>query len=116
MAYLRIALRKNQFVDSLIEHFIKKNENAKYIDFSFIIINLVKKVFWTFMLQPLTYDTCMKDTTTDICMKDTTTDICMKDTTTDICMKDTTTDICMKDTTTDTCMKEVTDRSIRTAF
>ena len=56
MTYLRIALRKNLFIDSLAEHLKKSNENAKCINFQFHNLNLVKKGILDFMLlQPLTY-------------------------------------------------------------
>ena len=61
MAYIRVALRKSRFINSLVEY-LKKNEDKKIEKMlnvsilSFIIINLVKKAFWTFMLQqPVTY-------------------------------------------------------------
>ena len=61
MAYIRVALRKSRFINSLVEY-LKKNEDKKKEKvlnvsiLSFIIINLVKKAFWTFMLQqPVTY-------------------------------------------------------------
>ena len=35
MAYLRVALRKNWFINTLVEHLKKNNENARSIDFQF---------------------------------------------------------------------------------
>ena len=56
MTYLRIALRKNLFIDSLAEHLKKNHENAECINFQFHNLNLVKKGILDFMLlQPLTY-------------------------------------------------------------
>ena len=56
MAYLRIALRKNLFMYSLVEHFKKiiKIPNASIVS---LIILSQEKIFWTFMLlhHPLTY-------------------------------------------------------------
>ena len=43
MAYLRIALRKNQFIGSLAEHFKKIMKMLNASIFSFIILNLVKE-------------------------------------------------------------------------
>ena len=60
MIYLRIALRKNLFLDSFAELFKENHENIKYIIFSFIILNKVKKGILDF---PFT-------TATDICMKE----------------------------------------------
>ena len=42
MTYLRIALEKSRFIDSLVEHF-KKMKTLNVSIFSFIILNLVKK-------------------------------------------------------------------------
>ena len=56
MAYLRIALRKNLFIDSLVEHFKKITKMLNASIFSFIILNLVNKGILDFILiQPLTY-------------------------------------------------------------
>ena len=56
MTYLRIALRKNLFIDSLAEHLKKNHENPECINFQFHNLNLVKKGILDFMLlQPLTY-------------------------------------------------------------
>ena len=56
LAYLRIALRKNLFMYSLVEHFKKiiKFPNASIVS---LIILSQEKIFWTFMLlhHPLTY-------------------------------------------------------------
>ena len=43
MAYLRIALEKNRFIDSLVEHFRKFMKMLNVPIFSFIILNLVKE-------------------------------------------------------------------------
>ena len=43
MTYLRIALKKNQFIDSLVEHFKKMMKMLNFPIFSFLILNLVKK-------------------------------------------------------------------------
>ena len=43
MTYLWIAPGKNQFIDSLVEHFTKIMKMLNVPIFSFIIINLVKK-------------------------------------------------------------------------
>ena len=43
MTYLRIALRKNLFIDSLVEHFKKIMKMLNVSIFSFIILNLVKE-------------------------------------------------------------------------
>ena len=42
MTYLRIALEKSRFIDSLVEHF-KKMKTLNVSIFSFIVLNLVKK-------------------------------------------------------------------------
>ena len=55
MTYLRIALQKNLFIDSLIEHFKKIMKIPNISIFSFIIFNLVKKFGPLILLQPLTY-------------------------------------------------------------
>ena len=57
MAYIRIPLRKNRFMDSLVEHFKENHESAKCIDLQFS--NL--KGIWDFILVlPRTY-ICMKE-------------------------------------------------------
>ena len=43
MTYLRIALEKSRFIDSLVEHFKKIMKTLNVSIFSFIILNLVKK-------------------------------------------------------------------------
>ena len=43
MTYLLIALRKNRFIDSLVEHFKKIMKMLNVSIFTFIILNLVKK-------------------------------------------------------------------------
>ena len=43
MTYLRIALQKNRFIDSLVEHFKNIMKMLNVSIFSFIISNLVKK-------------------------------------------------------------------------
>ena len=43
MAYGRIALRKNLFINYLVEYFLKNHENPKGTIFSFIILNFVRK-------------------------------------------------------------------------
>ena len=43
MTYLRIALEKNRFIDSLVEHFTKIMKMLNVPIFSFIMLNLVKK-------------------------------------------------------------------------
>ena len=53
MTYLRIALEKNRFIDSLVEHFKKIMKMLDVSIFSFIILNLVKK--GVLDPQPLTY-------------------------------------------------------------
>ena len=60
MVYLRIALRKNLFLDSLAEHFKKITKMLNASIFSFIILNLVKKGILDFHVT----------TATDICMKE----------------------------------------------
>ena len=57
MAYLRIAIGENLFIDSLVEHFKKNHENAKCINFQFHNLKFIKKhICTTFMLlQPLSY-------------------------------------------------------------
>ena len=59
MAYLRIVLRKNLFMDSLVEHFKKIVKMLNAIIFSFTILNLVKKDILDFRVT----------TATDICMR-----------------------------------------------
>ena len=59
MVYLRIALRKNLFIDSLVEHFKKIIKMLNASIFSFIILNLVKKDILDFHVTTAT-DTCMK--------------------------------------------------------
>ena len=53
MTYLWIALEKNRFIDSLVEHFKKIMKMLDVSIFSFIILNLVKKGILD--PQPLTY-------------------------------------------------------------
>ena len=53
MTYLRIALEKDRFIDSLVEHFKKIMKMLDVSIFSFIILNLVKKGILD--PQPLTY-------------------------------------------------------------
>ena len=60
MIYLRIALRKNLFLDSFAELFKENHENIKGTTFSFIILNKVKKGILDFHFT----------TATDICMKE----------------------------------------------
>ena len=48
MAFLRIALRKNLFIDSLVEHFKKIMKMLNASIFSFMILNLVKKNIFDF--------------------------------------------------------------------
>ena len=63
MAYLRLSLRKNRFIDSLVEHFIKKimkTLNASIINF--IILKSVKKVVLEFHVTTAT-DICLKEVT-----------------------------------------------------
>ena len=43
MTFLRMALKKNQFIDSLVEHCKKMMKMLNFPIFSFIILNLVKK-------------------------------------------------------------------------
>ena len=43
MTYLRIALWKNQFIGSLVEHFKKIMKMLNVSIFSFIIFNLIKE-------------------------------------------------------------------------
>ena len=56
MSYLWIALEKNQFIDSLVEHFKKNHENANFPDFQFCNLKFSQeRYFGPFMLlQPLT--------------------------------------------------------------
>ena len=58
MAYLRIALRKNFFMDSLVEHFKKIIKMLNVSIFSFLILNLIKKDILNFHVT----------TATDICI------------------------------------------------
>ena len=59
MAFLRIALRKNLFIDSLVEHFKKIMKMLNASIFSFTILNLVKKNIFDFHVTIAT-DICMK--------------------------------------------------------
>ena len=59
IAYLRIALRKNLFIDSLVEHLKKIVKMLNASIFCFIILNLVKKGILDFCVI----------TATGICMK-----------------------------------------------
>ena len=70
MAYLRIALWKNLFIFSLVEHFLKKHENAKLqktLFFSFMILNLVTKGILDFHVTTAA-NICMKELT-DRCLR-----------------------------------------------
>ena len=60
MAYLRIALRKNLFIDSLAEHFKKDHENAKCINFQFHDLKFSQERYFGVYVT----------TATDICMKE----------------------------------------------
>ena len=64
MAYLRIVLWKNLFIDSLVEHFMKML-NASI--FSFIILNLAKKSILDFHVNTAT-DIGMKEVI-DSCLR-----------------------------------------------
>ena len=59
MACLRISLRKNLFIDLLVEHFKKIIKLLNASIFSFIILNLVKKDILEFHVTTAT-DLCMK--------------------------------------------------------
>ena len=59
MACLRIALRKNLFIDSLEEHFKKIIKMLNASIFSSMILNLVKKDIFDFHVTIAT-DICMK--------------------------------------------------------
>ena len=56
MSYLWIALEKNQFIDSLVEHLKKNHEKANFPDFQFRNLKFSQeRYFGPFMLlQPLT--------------------------------------------------------------
>ena len=58
MAYLRIALRKNLFMHSMVEHFKKIIKMLNASIFSFLILNLIKKDILNFHIT----------TATDICI------------------------------------------------
>ena len=60
MAYLRLALRKNWFINSSKEHFKKNHENAKYIDFQFHNPKLSQQVIKEFHVTKATA-ICMKE-------------------------------------------------------
>ena len=60
MTYLWIALGKNRFIGSLVEHFTKIMKMLNASIFSFIILNLIKKGILDFHVT----------TAADICMKD----------------------------------------------
>ena len=57
MTYLRIALQKNRFIDSLVENFNKKYESAKCLDFQFHNPKFSQERYFgsLILLQPLTY-------------------------------------------------------------
>ena len=60
MTYLRIALRNNQCIHSLVEHFKKITKILNTSIFSFMILNLVKKGILDFHVT----------TAADICIND----------------------------------------------
>ena len=59
MAYVRIALRKNLFINYLAEYFLKNHENPKGTIFSFIIF--CQKRYFAVSCNSLSVHCCLKE-------------------------------------------------------
>ena len=60
MAYLRITLQKNRFINSLVQH-SKNHEHARCIDFQFYNLKFSQKGILHFHVTTATADLCMKE-------------------------------------------------------
>ena len=60
MPYLRVTLRKNRLINSLVQH-LKKHEHAIYIDFQFHNFKFIQKNILDFYVPSATVDLCMKE-------------------------------------------------------
>ena len=60
MAYLRVTVQKNRFINSLVQH-SKNHEHATCIDFQFHNLKFSQKGILDFHVTTATADLCMKE-------------------------------------------------------